>query len=84
MLMAGWFTGTVWVRWRARGIYTMFGLLALALVGGAWLATVTESWGNIDEFLTAQGVLGLVNWSLLTTTVVGLASYLVLRRTPTR
>lgn len=84
MLMAGWFAGTIWVRWRVRGMYTMFAVLALALVGGAWLATVTKAWGNIGEFLAAQGVIGLVNWSLLTSTVVGLASYLVLRRAPTR
>lgn len=84
MLMAGWFAGTVWVRWRAAGLYTMLALIGVALVGGAWLATVTEAWGDIGEFLAAQGVIGLVNWSLLTTTVVALASYLVLRRAPTR
>lgn len=84
MLLVGWFAGTVWVRWRARGMYTMFSLLAVSLVGGAWLATVSESWGNLGEFLAAQGVLGLLNWSLLTTAVLGFASYLVLRRTPTR
>jgi hypothetical protein len=84
MLLTGWFAGAVWVRWRARGLYAMFGLLALVVLGGAWLATVTTSWGRVGAFLAGQGAIGLVSWSLLAAVVLALASYLVLRRAPTR
>lgn len=43
----GTMAATVWVRWKAYGMYTLFLGLAVAIVGLGWLITSNNGWGNI-------------------------------------
>lgn len=73
-------TASVYVRWKALGMYAFWGGLVFLGIGGAALATAVGAWGQIGEFFAWAGVLGSAGWSLIVTALCGLAAWLILRR----
>lgn len=77
-------TASVYVRWKAMGMYVFWAGLVVGVVGLGFLITWTESWGAIGEFFATAGVLGTLGWSLVISALGAIAAYLILRRaTPT-
>ena len=74
----------VYVRWRTNGMLIFFGLLTLLLVGLAALATFTESWPAVGEWLVANGANGVILWSIVPTALAAITGYFVLRRATPR
>ena len=77
-------TASVWVRWRANGLYVFFISLALLLVGAAWGITVTESWPAVGRFFTTNSLAVVALWTLPITVLCGVVGYLLLRKAPAR
>lgn len=75
---------TMWVRWRTLGLYGFFLASAVLLVGGAWLMSVTESWGTLADYLGTHSPALSVTWTLPATLVLAVLGYLVLRRATPR
>ena len=77
-------TASVYVRWKATGMYVFWAGLVVLLVAVGFLLTWTESWGAVGDFFATAGVLGTLAWSLVITALGAIAAYLILRRaTPT-
>jgi hypothetical protein len=74
----------MYVRWKQRGLIAFFAISALALIGGAALLTVTESWGAVGDFFGRIGFIGGYALSLIPTAIAGLAGYLIMRRATPR
>ncbi|WP_430867344.1 ABC transporter permease [Demequina aurantiaca] len=75
---------TVWVRWKAYGMYVFFFGLAVLVVGGLWLLTATGSWGAVYTYMVGHSVLQVVAWTLPVTILCGVVGYLFLRRATPR
>lgn len=75
---------TVWVRWKAYGLYTFFLGLAALLVGAGWLITATESWEALFDYLTSHTLLQVTAWTLPVTLICAVVGYLFLRRATPR
>lgn len=75
---------TVWVRWKANGLYTFFIAFAALLVASGWLVTVTESWGAVGNYFLTHSIVQLMLWTLPVTAVCALAGYLFLRKATPR
>ena len=77
-------TASVYVRWKATGMYVFWAGLVVVLVGVGFVLTWTDSWGAVGEFFATAGVLGTLGWSLVISALGAIAAYLILRRaTPT-
>jgi len=76
----GMSAASIWVRWRANGLIAYFVGLAVVLVGGAALLTVTNTWPAFGSFFATAGFLGSWAWSLVITAIAAVGGYLVLRR----
>lgn len=75
---------TIYVRWKANGLYAFFVLMAVALVGSIALVTLTESWPAVGEWFSANRAPGVVAWSLIPTVLAAGAGYLLLQRATPR
>ena len=73
-------TASVYVRWKATGMYIFWAALVLIVLGGAALVTWLDAWQQVGEFFVGAGVLGSAAWSLIVTGLCGLAAWLILRR----
>jgi hypothetical protein len=73
-------TSSVYVRWRANGMYAFFAVLVLLLVGLVALATVTESWPQVGAWFVANGALGVALWSLIPTALAAVTGFVLLRK----
>lgn len=82
--MTGMATASVYVRWKANGMYIFFGLLVLLIVGLAWLTTATGSWGAVGNWFAAMGLLGVVTWTLVPTFLALVTGYILLRKATPR
>lgn len=78
--MMGMATASVYVRWKTNGMYIFFGLLTLLILGLVWLATVTDSWGAVGNWIATMGLLGVVTWSLVPSALAIAIGYLILRK----
>ena len=77
-------TASVYVRWKATGMYVFWASLIVVLVAAALLISWTASWGTVGEFFAGAGLLGTLAWSLVITAFSAVAAYGLLRRaTPT-
>lgn len=83
-LFVGASAATIWVRWKANGMYAYFIGLAFLLVGAGALITWTQSWGRVGEFFATLGFTGSYAASLVLTAIAGVAGFLVLRRATPR
>ena len=76
--------GSIYVRWKARGLTLFFAVLGLALIGGLALVTLSETWPAVGEFFVTVGFTGAYALSLVISAVAGLAGYLILRKATPR
>ncbi len=83
-LFLGSAVATVWVRWRAYGLYAFFIGLAVVLVGGAWLVTTAARWPDVGRFFTENSLAALAAWTLPVTLVSALVGFFILRRATPR
>lgn len=83
-LAAGSSFGSIYVRWKARGIILFFSLLSIAILGAVAAITMTGSWPRVGEFFTTTGFTGSYALSLVVSLVAGVAAYLILRRATPR
>jgi hypothetical protein len=78
------FTGSaiaaIYVRWRSIGMVVFFGILALAIIGGIALLTLTDGWPGFWGWIGDAGALGLALWGLVPTAIAALAGFFILRR----
>ncbi len=81
---AGSAFGSMYVRWKARGLILFFSVLSVAIMASVALATVTGSWPAIGGFIAAAGFTGSYALSLVLSLAAGLASYAILRRATPR
>lgn len=77
-------SGAVYVRWKAMGIILFFAVIALLLIGGAALLTLTGNWGAFGGFFANAGFVGSYAWSLVLTVIAAVAGFLILRRATPR
>lgn len=82
--MMGMATASVYVRWRANGMYVFFGSLALLILGLVWLANSTNSWAAVGNWIVTSGVFGIVTWSLVPSILALITGYLFLQRATPR
>lgn len=82
--MTGMATASVYVRWKANGMYIFFGLLALIIVGLVWLTTVTHSWPAVGSWFAEMGLLGVVSWTLVPSAIALVTGFLLLRKATPR
>lgn len=87
-LLLFFFVGTavaaMYVRWRTWGVvgfFTAFGFLVIGLIA---LATFTDSWGVVGDWLAANGAVGVATWSLIVTALAGVAGFFILRHATPR
>lgn len=78
-MSAGGAVASVYVRWRATGMYVFWAGLAIIVVGAAALIGYTNNWARVGQFFADAGVLGTALWSLILTGASTLTLYLVLR-----
>jgi hypothetical protein len=80
VLFLGSIFGSVFVRWRAYGLYAIFGILIVVVLGAAALITFTHGWPEVGAWFARNRALGVVAWSLPVTALCGVIGYLALRR----
>ncbi len=73
-------TASVYVRWKAMGMYVFWAALVVLVVGGAALITWAQAWPQVGEFFVVAGFIGSAAWSLIITAFCALAAWLILRR----
>lgn len=82
--MTGMATASVYVRWKANGMFVFFGLVILLAVGLVWLATTTNSWQAVGNWFETMGLLGVVTWTLAPSALALITGYILLRRATPR
>lgn len=78
--MMGMATASVYVRWKANGMYIFFGLLTLLILGLVWLTTATNSWTAVGNWIVTTGLSGVATWSLLPSGLAIVIGFLILRK----
>ena len=73
-------TASVYVRWRANGMYVFWAVLTFLVIGLVALTTVTDSWPLVGEWFVANGPIGVALWSLLPTALAALTGFVLLRK----
>lgn len=81
---AGSAFGSMYVRWKARGLILFFSILSILIMAAVALLTVSESWPAVGEFFGAAGFTGSYALSLVLSLAAGLAGYSILRRATPR
>jgi len=72
--------GTVYLRWRAYGLYVAGALSIILAIGVLALIGFTESWVQVGEWFVAAGPTGVVAWLLVPTVCNAVIGYLLLTR----
>ena len=80
LYMTGFWFATVYKRWRATGMLVVWILIAVALVGLIGLATWQGWWPQVGAWFEVQTPLSVSGWTALFCAVLGVGSYLTLRR----
>ena len=73
-------TASVYVRWRANGMYVFFATLTLLVVGLVALTTLTDTWPAVGAWFVANGALGVAAWTLLPTALAAITGFVLLRK----
>jgi hypothetical protein len=76
--------GSMYVRWKARGLSLFFVILSAVLLGIVALITVTASWPAVGEFFVAVGFTGAYALSLVISVIAGVSAYGILRKATPR
>ncbi|MGA0568839.1 hypothetical protein ACO2Q7_16030 [Rathayibacter sp. KR2-224] len=80
----GALAGSVFVRWRANGLYALGAIIALLAVGFIAVTTLTESWPAVGAWFVDARTVGVVAWLLIPMIVSAVIGFFVLRRAPSR
>jgi hypothetical protein len=80
----GSISGAIYVRYKSFGVTLFWCVVALAVVGGAALLTLTGSWVAFGQFFVNAGFAGSYAWTLVPTAVAAIAGFFVLRRATPR
>ncbi|QDZ16509.1 hypothetical protein [Humibacter ginsenosidimutans] len=80
----GALAGSVYVRWRANGLYTLGAIVVLILAGLIAAATLTSSWPAVGQWFLQVRAVGVVAWLLIPAAVSLVLGYFVLRKAPSR
>ena len=80
----GALAGSVFVRWRATGLYALGGVVALLTVGFIAVSTLTDSWPAVGGWFVEMRTVGVVAWLLIPMLVSAVIGYFVLRKAPSR
>ncbi len=80
----GALAGSVFVRWRANGLYVLGALVVLIVAAFVVTATLTGSWEAVGRSFLQLGAVGVIAWALVPASIAGVVGYLVLRRAPSR
>ncbi|GHF06889.1 ABC transporter permease [Pseudolysinimonas yzui] len=83
-LAAGSAFGSMYVRWKARGLIVFFSVVSILIMGAVALVTVSDSWPAVGEFFEVAGFTGSYALSLVLSAIAGAAAYLILRRATPR
>jgi hypothetical protein len=75
---------SVFVRWKANGLLALGAVVAVLVVGGIAIITLSESWPGVGRWFTSAGSVGIVSWLLVPTVIAAVAAYFVLRRATPR
>jgi hypothetical protein len=75
---------TMWVRWKALGLYVFFVGLAAVVIGGLWLVSVTSGWDAVGDYLDRTSPVVVVTWGLPVAALCLGAGWLLLRRATPR
>ncbi|WP_152650560.1 ABC transporter permease [Demequina aurantiaca] len=75
---------TLWVRWKAYGLYAFFLTLAVIVVGFGWLVTATDNWSAVWDYLSGHSAVQLAAGTLPFTLICAVAGFLFLRRATPR
>jgi hypothetical protein len=80
----GALAGSVYVRWRANGLYTLGAIVVLLGVGFVAVATLTGSWPAVGAWFLQVRAVGVVAWLLIPMVVSVVVGFFVLRKAPSR
>lgn len=80
----GALAGSVYVRWRANGLYALGAIVALVGVGFVAVATLTASWPAVGSWFLQVRTVGVVAWLLIPMVVSAVVGFFVLRKAPSR
>jgi hypothetical protein len=84
ILMFFFFIGSavaaVYVRWKATGMIVFFASLALLVIGGLALVSLTQNWAAVGAWFIANGFVGTFAWTLVPTTIAAITGYFILRK----
>lgn len=80
VLFVGSIFGSVFVRWRAYGLYAVFGILLFVLLAALAVITFTHGWAAVGDWFVNNRALGVVAWSIPVTALCALIGFLALRR----
>lgn len=80
----GSISGAIYVRYKSFGVTLFWCLVALGIVGGAALLTLTSNWEAFGKFFADAGFVGGYAWSLVPTVLAAVAGFFVLRRATPR
>lgn len=80
----GLFTGAIFVRWRALGLYVFFGALAFGVAGLILIASLFDGWQGVGAFFTERSPLAVIAWTLPWSGVTAVVAALILRRATPR
>ena len=79
-LFVGTVIATVYMRWRATGIFVFFLCLGIVLLGAiAWI-TVAHGWPGVGNWFATTGTFGIVLWTLVPSAVSAAGGLLIIRR----
>jgi hypothetical protein len=83
-LFLGSLSGAIYVRFKSFGVTLFWCVVALAVVGGAALLTLSNGWIAFGTFFANAGWLGSYAWTLVPTALAAIAGFFVLRRATPR
>jgi hypothetical protein len=80
----GALAGSVFVRWRANGLYALGGIVALGAAASVAAATLSGSWPAIGQWFLEMRAVGVVAWLLIPAAISAVIGFFVLRKAPAR
>jgi len=80
----GALAGSVFVRWRANGLYALGAIVVLLIVGAVAIITLTGSWPSVGQWFLQVRAIGVIAWLLVPAVVSAVVGFFVLRKAPAR
>jgi hypothetical protein len=80
----GALSGSVFVRWRANGLYALGAIVAVLAVAFIAITTLTDSWPSVGAWFLQVRAVGVIAWFLIPTVIAGVAGFFVLRKAAAR